>query len=166
MGMLLVSCGLTLVRGEELRQAMHDFGGISVGMTAAEVRYALGNPAQDPSQGQPKSREWRYSFERHTEVVTFDPAGRVARFSCRADNELLADCPEILGLHIGTSERDLLLRLGAPSKAELVGGEKVLEYPGAGLSFRLRKGGVVEISVAAAGGLRGQATQLAWLMLP
>lgn len=160
--MAVSTAALAMIRGEELRQALHDFGGISIGMTASEVRYALGSPRQELSQ----ARQWRYNNTTHNELVTFGADGRVQRYSCSEEGAILVGCAEVLGLHIGTTERDLLLRFGGPDEIRLTGADKLLEYKGVGLDFRLRQGEVIEIAVVPAGGILSIVRQLVWMLLP
>lgn len=126
--------------------------GVRLGMSENEVRYLLGPPTSISTTTNLAGFEvWRYSADSDNfrKNVVLGPSG-VAVMNCRA--HFSQQCPELLGIGIGTSEAELLDQLGEPSKAPEVGddGIKDMRYgPRARqVQFELRQSAVSQIAVA------------------
>lgn len=145
-----------------LRIATQSYGHLRFGMTLAEVRYALGHPAADKATGQ----HWAYAQDGVNLALDFDSSARLTAVNCNQAQDSLRQCPEVLGLRIGSSEALVRRRLGAPEAEQYSGTGKVMRYPGLGLEFRLRRETVEEITKSAPGDFAGTLRHAMWMLLP
>ena len=118
----------------ETRHASMNYPPTKIGMTESEVRYVLGPPRSIEQDG----ALYRYSERGRELAVRFSPAGRMESISCWAGADEPPTCPRIRGLRIGSSEYDVLLTLGAPSREVFRGNDKTLYYDGMGMVFQMR----------------------------
>jgi hypothetical protein len=118
----------------ETRFASRNYPPTKIGMTESEVRYVLGPPRSVEEGG----ALYRYSEKGRELAVRFSSAGRMESISCRAGAEEPPTCPRIRGLRIGSSEYDMLLKLGVPSRETYRGNDKTVYYDGMGMVFQMR----------------------------
>lgn len=147
-----------------LRGAALAYGLVGPGMSKDDVRYAMGAPASatDATGG----GVWTYRQGSGRYRVAFDPQGRLTRVSCTGDRLDSADCPDLLGLHLGTPEEQVWYALGAPDDQRYAGDAKLLAYRSLGVTFTLRRLQVVEISLAGGGGGLAYLSRLPRLLVP
>jgi hypothetical protein len=146
----------------EVRAATQSFGQLRLGMTKDEVRYALGSPDADKAAGQ----RWDYLHDGVTLALSFDRAERLNSANCSQIEDSLRNCPEVLGLRIGSSEAAVRRRLGAPASEHFAGTDKMMRYPGLGLEFTLRRQMVDEISKSTPGTFAETLRHAMWMLLP
>lgn len=137
------------------------YGPISMGMTADQVIAALGQPTEREGPA-------RWVFNNNGEVtrIAFDDQGKVIEASCTQLPGTLGRCPTTLGLDVGTNERDLKLKIGAPDRETRRGHSKMLHYPELGLTFHLERGEVVMIQFAAASNPTRLVQLMGWMLIP
>lgn len=146
----------------EVRNTSQSFGQLRIGMAMAQVRYALGHSAADTATGQ----HWNYTHDGVSFALDFDKTARLSGVNCRQSEASLRNCPEVLGLHIGSSEAAVRRRLGAPAAEHFAGTDKVMRYPGLGLEFTLRREMVEEITKTAPGAFAERLRHAMWMLLP
>lgn len=127
------------------------YGLVGPGMSRDDVRYAMGEPASR-TQTQAGGIDWLYRQGSGRFRVRFDSRGIFSRATCGSESADVSDCPEVLGLHLGTGEEQVWDALGAPERQGYAGDTKVIEYPSLGLGFGLRRLQVVQISLSADAG--------------
>jgi len=149
--------------------AQTSYYGVALGMTKDEVRYELGQPSNVTTPGDlTGAKPW----ERYSEVVPvgkipgdkqvedyhswsydgpprididFDTAsGKVISVGCYAGD---AHCNNVLTLSDGTSEHDVVERLGDPSKEQIDGATKIMSYRKLNLELYLTKEKVYMVKV-------------------
>jgi hypothetical protein len=136
-----------------------DFAGLSLGMTMQEVQYIKGRPTAvyEPAPGGSKFKllknankldegitprdylDWGYDADKdHRVSVEFDEETKqVSSIMCYSSSSL--ECPKLLDIYDGTSERDLVRRLGTPSASSFESTAKRIEYKQYNLIFYLAK---------------------------
>jgi hypothetical protein len=89
---------------------------------------------------------WSYDGYEHHLVVAFDNRKTVRSIACFSKDKIYR-CPEIGGVQDGTSEAELLRKLGPPSRSEIKGVAKSAEYDAIGVEFKLEKETVYRLQV-------------------
>jgi hypothetical protein len=149
-----------------------EYVGLRLGMPPDEVMYVKGYPpvvlaeeVNDPawkgffSVIETKSlengksvkdyRNWSYNaVESNLNVAFNDSMTAVTAIQCYS-SDMLARCPELVGVRDGAIERDVLRRLGKPSQSKIEGVTKSMTYDDLGIKLWLEKEQVymLEISV-------------------
>lgn len=147
------------------------YAGVALGDSAAQVRYALGDPVallREPGSGEPwtkfgwvmtpegaekaelfdKATSWRYLIERDTLItVRFDrPGGAAISLECNSSSTY--SCPEIFGLRDGHTEEAVREHLGTPDAERLKDTTKTLQYSRYNLTLSLEKKRVYQLIVS------------------
>ena len=161
-GMTLVAAAYAGAILWETRVASRIYPPVKVGMTESEVRYLLGAPGTVEGGG----RIYRYSDKARELAARFSSARTLDSISCAAGTASPPTCPKILGIGIGTSEYDLLRRLGLPSREVFSGNEKTMFYDGMGLSFRLHLLEVTQLELHRGAGVIGFLPHALLAMVP
>ena len=68
------------------------------------------------------------------------------RVACSNGRAPSGDCPDVLGLHLGSGEEQIWYALGAPDQQGYSGDIKVMIYRPLGLTFSLRQFQIVGIA--------------------
>jgi hypothetical protein len=144
-----------------------EYGGLRLGMSRDEVRYIKGLPTDlvtnDMDQATqtfgvikqselPKEKTindyqlWSYEAYKHSIHVDFGRGPTVLSIACYSDDKLY-HCPAIGGVQDGTSETDLLRRLGTPTKSQIRGATKTINYDEIGVEFNLEKESVYRLAI-------------------
>lgn len=159
--MIVTTIAYAALVAQSAYSASKSYGNISIGMADDAVIAVL---------GQPTTREGpaRWIFDNNGEVTSigFDSQNRVVEVSCTELHETLERCPTTLGLDVGTNERDLKLKIGAPHTETASGHAKTLHYPEVGLTFFLQRGEVVRIQFASASQPSRLARLIGWMLIP
>lgn len=134
---------------------------LRIGMTEREVRYILGPPQAHDLAGS----VYRYSASGREIAVGFSPQGRIDSVRC-VGGQGPPTCPEIFGLGIGSSEAEVVRRLGAPSRQSRRGEEMTLHYGGMGLAFRIRQSKVRELELREGARFSGYFPRALWAAIP
>lgn len=132
-----------------------EYAGVRLGMSRDEVRYVKGLPTNvvtdDVNVGSfgtfklselPQGKTindfplWSYYDSNHYIGVAFGKGKTVLSIACYS-KERIYRCPEIGGVQDGTSEAELLRKFGAPSRSQIKGATKSLEYNDIGVEFGL-----------------------------
>lgn len=137
------------------------FGQAKMNMTQAAFRTQFGPPTSVAANG-----DWFYRDRGKTFAASFDPDRKLASFRCSEVPDSLELCPMTMGLRIGTLERELLLKLGAPTDVTTANGTRVMHYAGLGLSFRMRDQEVREITLSRSDDRLAFLRQIGWLLVP
>lgn len=151
--------GLTLW---ETRLATFLYNGLWLGASESEVRYMLGPPDAVEAGG----RVFRYSERGREIAVRISPAGRTTSISCAPAAQGPSTCPAIRGIGIGTTEDQVLLRFGAPSRVAFRGDAKTIYYDGLGLTLHLSLFKVRELEVREGGSFTGYFPHALWALVP
>ncbi|MCA6109590.1 hypothetical protein [Bradyrhizobium cenepequi] len=147
------------------RQA--EYAGLRLGMSRDEVKYVKGFPANvvtDDKEGPwqdfgvlksselPKGKTvndyplWSYEGYEHYLHVAFGNGKTVLSIACFSKDRLYR-CPAIGGVQDGSSEAELVRKLGAPSKSQIKDTTKSVEYDDIGVEFKLEKETVYRLLV-------------------
>ena len=154
-----VYAGATLQR---TRVATFQYADLWLAATQGETRYMLGQPDRIEAGGS----LYRYSDKGEEIAARFSSGGQLISISCAAGAQQPSTCPKVRGIGIGTTEDQILLRLGAPSRASFQGNDKTIYYDGMGLSFRLRLFKVREMELREGGSLIGYLPHALLAMIP
>ena len=138
-----------------VRQASESLGPIALGMSADQVRAALG-PAGVASSG---TGELLFDQDGRQFTVILDKSGRqVVAVSCREQVITAPACPALLGVRIRDERAEVVRALGL-GRLHIAGQREQLAYPQLGASIHLLEGRVVQIGLRA-GPVRGQLWQI------
>ena len=162
MAMFALAVAYAVTAGYMVWTATLGYGDAWMGMSKAEARYVLGPPPVTSAA----DAHWRYSDGGTLVDVRFDHSGKIEAVSCTEAANSLKSCPAKLGLHIGTTERDLILRIGGADRNWIDGQDKFKRYDGLGLTFRLRRTIVVEIIQERKSGLLDLSRRILWVLMP
>jgi hypothetical protein len=145
-----------------------EYAGVRLGMSRDEVKYVKGLPPKvvtddkdGPWQayGVLKSSElpqgkavndyplWSYEGYEHYLHVAFGKGGKTVRSIACFSKDKIYRCPEIGGVKDGTSEAELLRKLGAPSRSQIKDTTKSIGYDDIGVEFTLEKETVYRLIV-------------------
>jgi hypothetical protein len=144
-----------------------EYAGLRLGMEMQEVEYIKGDPdtvltpegesdfewwtitnVKDLKKGEHLQDfpQWSYPIGEQRIDVTFDPLKRsVYQIECYSKGYGL--CPSIFDLSNGSSETEVIGRLGQPTSTRFMGTVKRLEYDDLGAWFFLEKQSVYMIAV-------------------
>jgi hypothetical protein len=139
----------------------NSYGGVALGMGPAAVRLAKGAPARE----EPAPQRWIYEEGGTVHTVTF-AGGAVAESNCRLAVPDLIACPAAFGISAGSSEHDLLRRLGPADRTQLGAEGKELFYDGLGYAFTLHGETVVGIAHTPSNSLTQLVRDMLWQLLP
>ncbi len=160
--MAALAIAYTLSVGFAVYTASLGYGSTWSHMTQAEARYMMGAP----TAGGEADKDWHYDERGSLFHLRFDGTGRLISSVCSEQGVAEQSCPDVLGIRVGTNERDLVLRLGAPERASFEGADKVMHYPGLGVIFRLRRGYVISVQHNVAHFSPGLIGKALWAMVP
>jgi hypothetical protein len=137
----------------------NEYAGLRLGMTRDEVRYIKGFPANvvtDDKDGPwqafgeikalelPKGKTvndyplWSYDGYKQYYHVGFGRGSTVLSIACYSEDKSLR-CPAIGDVQDGTSEAEMLRKLGPPIKSTITGVTKSVEYNDIGVALKLEK---------------------------
>ncbi|MEO6389002.1 MAG: hypothetical protein ABIT16_03635 [Croceibacterium sp.] len=135
---------------------------VTIDLPDSEVRYMLGAPDRLEQNG------LLYRYDEGGRVISTkqSPDKLLTAVSCTAPRLNSAHCETVLGLGIGSTEADVVVRLGAPDRVTYDGNDKIIHYDGMGLSFFLRKYEVYAIELHKGGSLLGYLPRVLWRMVP
>ena len=156
--------GLALFENDSKKQS--EYLDLALGMTKAEVIYIKGTPTNvsniaigdgDKKVVKTESIEgglriedfnyWKYNGdkEQHIDVV-FDKDGReVIGIGCYSRSR--RSCPSILSISTGSSEEDVLRRLGEPDTEDITNGVKTMSYKDSNVLVNLKQEKVYFIGI-------------------
>ena len=137
------------------------YGGVTLGMTPAAVRYVKGQP----TRVEPAQQRWVYDEGGTVHTVKF-AGGVVAESSCQLASAELIACPAAFGISAGSSQADLLYRLGPADRTLPRADGRELVYDGLGYSFTVRGETVVGIAHVAPGPTLVLLRDSLWQLLP
>lgn len=138
-------------------------GVLAPGMSEAEVRYLRG----EPKVHSPDNRVWTYAEGEGAEsLVHFNDARQVESISCRALAGSAFGCPEAFGVTIGTSEDQVINRLGVASDQTYIPNGKIMTYNDLGLVYTMREFRVVQITKLRRRGVVSLLGRTLWNLLP
>lgn len=164
----LLSAAVTLVailyvgaNALDALQASQQYGGAKLGMSPAEVKAAIG-----PEDQHAAAPGQAHVLGGRTIVARYAPDGTLDQIECTELPDSLELCPKTMGIRIGTVDRDLILKLGAPDDVTVSGTEKLLHYRGLGLTFQFRQGAVVKMTLSRSDDLFAFVRQVTWLLIP
>jgi hypothetical protein len=144
-----------------------EYAGMRLGMTRDEVRYIKGLPPNivtDDKEGPwqsfgilksselPKGKTvndyplWSYEGNNHYLHVAFGNGKTVSSIACFSIDRIYR-CPSIGGVADGTSEAELLRKLGAPSTSQISDQTKSVTYEDIGVEFKLEQEKVYRLLV-------------------
>ena len=146
----------------ETRFAARNYPPAAIGMTESEVRYVLGPPRTIEGGGS----LYRYSERGRDVAARFGSDGRLESISCTAGAQGPATCPRIRGLGIGSTEYDVLVRLGAPSRETFQGNDKTMFYDGLGTAFQMRLLRVQQLELREGASFTGYFPRALFAMVP
>lgn len=112
------------------------YNGLDSEMTAAEVRYGLGE-AHDTTTTSGGRERWLYVSGSQRLAVDFGADGRIANVLCTSTSLSPGDCLSSHGITLGMTEHEVWYRLGDPPVEQLDGTSKIIAYPALGLTLRL-----------------------------
>lgn len=144
------------------RSAALYYAPLGVGFTDAEVRYLLGTPDAVEQGG----RLLRYSEPGRELEVRFGSDGRMNSFRCSSPAGSQPRCQDVRGIKIGTTEDQIWLRLGHPSRESYSGNDKTIHYDGMGLTFQLSLFKVRSIELREGASFTGYFPRALWAMYP
>lgn len=161
--MCAISLAITGYTVHRLRLASLTGGVLMPGMTEAEVRYLRNAPPTVTRGG----LTWIYpdSDTGHS-VVRFSPGMNVRSISCFGVAGLPTGCTDILGVTLGTTEDNLVNRIGPPSSTTFIPNGKILVFNDLGLAFTMREYRVASITKFQRSGRLGFLPRAAWFLLP
>lgn len=138
-------------------------GVLAPGMSEAEVRYLRG----EPKQHTPDNLAWTYAEGEGAEtVVRFDEARQIKSITCSALAGSAFGCPEAFGVTIGTSEDQVINRLGVASEQTYIPNGKIMAYNDLGLVYTMREFRVVQITKLRRQGVVSLLGRTFWNLLP
>jgi hypothetical protein len=172
-GILLWAGVLAYEWWSERPYKLTEYEGVKLGASQSEVQYAKGAPSSVllvEGKGEPgkpwtydwsvvdvaklekgKSVEdylmWSYAIGRDKRLdISFDQKEKkVSSISCYSDSYL--ECEKIFGIHDGSSEKELLGKLGVPEKEEITQATKRMDFEKFNVRFYLSKLKVYMITV-------------------
>ena len=144
------------------RRATFLYGPLWLPATESEVRYVIGPPDAVEAGGS----VYRYTGKGGELAVRLSSAGQVVSISCAAGAQSPSTCAKTRGIGIGTTEDQILMRLGAPSRQSFRGNDKTIHYDGMGLTFRLRLVKVREIELREGASFTGYFPRALLAMIP
>jgi hypothetical protein len=168
-GIVVIGAGAYLYFNyEEPPTKQLGYADLKLGMSENEVRYIKGSPTEvmeadalSPGfdrvvkvdkldQGRTVSDypEWSYTDTSSRIDITFDPNRKVKAIQCYATSY---GCPYLFGLHVGSSEDQVLARLGKPTSqaVQVNGSTKRMVYGPYNVVFFLTKKEVYMLLVTA-----------------
>lgn len=160
-GIAVAALGYGAVTWQSTMAVTKGYLGISTGTPKAQVRYALGKPAENETEA-----TWHIAEQGLRLRVSFGQGDGVKAISCRQDPDRIQSCPQVLGIAVGSAEQDLVRRLGPASSEGFLGEDKLMVYPGLGYTFRLRRGLVEEITFHGSVSASAALYQVFWRLLP
>ena len=135
----VVYAGFMLYR---VTHAARTFGSAFMGMTREQVRYYFGAPDAQRSDG----TVWRVRDGDAATSFLFDARDQMMAVGCAAARVGGGgDCPDVLGLRLGSSEDAVWERLGVPTAVGYVGDSMIMDYPELGIRLKLRRAAIVAI---------------------
>ncbi len=137
------------------------YGRATLGMTPEAVRYAKGPPTRDEAAQQ----RWVYEEGGTIHTVTF-VAGKVVASRCVLETTGLIACPAAFGISAGSSQGELLRRLGPADRTQLRSDGRELYYDGLGYAFTLRGGIVTGIAHTPSNSPAQLLRDVLWQLLP
>lgn len=141
--------------------ASTDYGEVELGMAANRVEAVLGKPARTAPDG-----TRIHPFGGKTIMARYGADGGLEQLTCTEVPNSLELCPKTMGIRVGTLERELKLKLGAPDEVQQRHGQRDLHYGGLGLTFQLRGTEVSAITLARSNDPAGFLRQIGWLLIP
>ena len=139
--MCVVALGLGYLQWSPVAAARRSYGDLVVGMSEADVRYLYGGADRVSADG----ASWLYEDRGERVVVGFGADHKAERIVCSDNAQGVSRCPEVLGVHVGSTEAAVSDEIGTPASAVYDGNDKLLRYPALGLILRLRQGEVAGI---------------------
>ena len=104
-----------------------------------------GQPSEPPGGSALKQfDEWHYDFRPDRVTVDFDPETKMATsVLCEEwQKDRKSKCKPILGITVGSTEEDVVSKLGPPAKQDITEVFKSMSYPEEGIELMLTKGRV------------------------
>ena len=161
--MVLITLGAVIYSGHQMRLASLMFGPLMLGSPPDEVRYLRGEPTRISADG----KHWFYPEGPGTQgVIRFGADGRVDAMSCIQIEAVAAGCPAPMGVSLGTSEDQLVNRLGPANDERYIEGGKLMYYAELGLMFTMREFRVTGVTKVQRTGRLAFLPRLIWNMLP
>lgn len=161
-GMCLLGVGYVGLIAYKTRMASVYYSSVVVDLPEPEVRYVFGAPQATEANG----RVYRYASGNRLITITLSDDNLLTSVSCTAERRNAARCERILGVGIGDTEADLVIKLGAPTRVTYPGNDKVMHYDGMGLTFYLRKYQIYAMELHKGGSLMGYLPRALWQMIP
>jgi hypothetical protein len=147
---------------QEARLASVFYGLAGLGMNKNETRYLFGGaPA-----GQENSDIWSYSLDGAQISLRFGQDGRTNLISCTETDRTGAGCPSIFGLHVGTTEDLVWLKLGKPGREVYDGNDKTIFYDDLGVSFLMQRYQITMIEIHKRDSGISFVPRAFWMMVP
>ncbi|MDP3906646.1 hypothetical protein [Novosphingobium sp.] len=159
--MALVGASYVVANALDAWFASTRYGKVTLGMSAAQVQAALGKPQTAMGSG-----TWQYRNGRKSMTAGFSADGTLDRITCAEQPDSLELCPKTMGIRVGTVERELILKLGAPDRIQRAGDQRILQYSGLGLTFRFRGPEVGQIELTRSDNTIAFVRQIGWLLIP